>query len=446
MAKWAKVFRRWRLAWAVHVALALMLAAGVVLYGVYAGWVTDIVSGYGARVQQLELPSDLVVLAPEYGNLFTVPSFEVDRLADNWVAMASTGFVEAFRTTCLGPQGAQTLWGMGSLRQKSIAPDLWSAGEDALRRAVPLVEGRWPAEGEVIWPDNDRVDRPNLGDTVRLSVPAGEDGAMTQWQAQVVGFYQPNDLIMGPITRRADVARLTGAGIANTLFIWKKQGGGAASFPGAATMEEYLMRSAVSARGPFLPGNGSGEAWAPTSLGVPASQARALPFGYAVDTTLVTRSTPIDALTGDAEYRRLALTPAVMMLIVLLVVSVTTVTIALILGRAEELGVYKTFGARGASVRQAMTLEMLLTIALGAVVGLAALLVLMKMWQPLAGKGLPWARLAALWLPVFAILCTWAGHTAKVLFDSAEPRALLKKTAQYDWWGLVRIDPFRPER
>ncbi len=39
MGERAKVLRRWRLAWAVHLALALMLAAGVVLYGVYAGWV-----------------------------------------------------------------------------------------------------------------------------------------------------------------------------------------------------------------------------------------------------------------------------------------------------------------------------------------------------------------------------------------------------------------------
>ncbi|MHB0886860.1 MAG: hypothetical protein ACYC41_13370 [Bacillota bacterium] len=77
---------------------------------------------------------------------------------------------------------------------------------------------------------------------------------------------------------------------------------------------------------------------------------------------MVNKATPRDVLSADAEYRRLALTPAVMMLVVLLAVSVTTVTIALVLGRAEELGVYKTFGARGASVRRAMTLEMLLTI------------------------------------------------------------------------------------
>ncbi|MHB8928900.1 MAG: hypothetical protein ACYC9Q_14880 [Bacillota bacterium] len=446
MGEWAKVLRRWRLAWAVHLALALMLAAGVVLYGVYAGWVTDFASGYRAKVQDLVLPSDLAVLAPEYGDLFEVPSYEVDRLADNWVALASRAFAEAFRTTCLGPQGAQTLWGMGTLRIKSVAPDLWNAGQDAIRQALPLTAGRWPAEGEVVWPDNDRADRPDLGETVRLSVPAGEDGTLTQWEARVVGFYQPNDLIMGPIAQRADVARLTGARIANTLFIWKKQDGGTGYLPGRATLEEYIAASATSARGPFLPAKGSEQPWTSASPGVPASLGRALPFGFVVTTNLVTKSTPRDVLGTDAEYRRLALTPAVMMLVVLLVVSVTTVTIALVLGRTEELGVYKTFGGRGAGVRRAMTLEMLLTIAIGAVIGLAGLLIMMRMWPPLVGKGLPWARLAALWLPLFALLCTWAGHTAKVLYDSAEPRALLKKTAQYDWWGLVRIDPFHAER
>ncbi len=403
-------------------------------------------SGYRAKVQELTLPSDLVVLAPEYAYLFEVPSYEVDRLANNWVATASTGLAEAFRTTCLGPQGAQTLWGMGTLRQKSVAPELWDAGQDAMRRALPLTEGRWPADGEVVWPDNGRSGRPLLGDVVRLSIPVGEDGALAQWPARVVGLYKPNDLIAGPIASRADLAGLVKTRMANTLFIWKKHDGGTSYFPGAATMEEYIEASAPSARGPFLPGNGSGQTSPATSPGVPASLARALPFGYVVEMTLVTRSTPIEVLTRDAEHRRLALTPAVMMLIALLVVSVTTVTIALVLGRAEELGVYKTFGARGAMVRLAMTLEMLLTIVLGAIVGVAVLLILARVWPPLAGKGLPWARLAVLWLPVFAILCAWAGHTAKVLYDSAEPRALLKKTAQYDWWGLVRIDPFRVER
>lgn len=436
MVKAMRVLQRWRLSWAVHLALAGMLAAGLMLYGVYSSWSARAGAASELNAPALRIPGDMVVLAPEWSGVVAAPSLDLDAFTHDRLLQASAGeMVLATRTTALGPQGAVMIWGMNP--------------SAALQEALPVLDGRWPdGPGEVIWPQNERPNAPHPGQQVTLRLPRGLSGDMVQWRTTVVGTYQPDDVVRGPIVDRSDLTVLLGQQAANAIFLWQRPGvgtwvqtqyGGTSVYPleFAVVTRRDLPPMLKSTREPSLPLSPTD---GPRTGDVRALQGDPLPFGFVVGHNLLDSSTPLSILTADAMARRVALLPAVIMLLLLLLISVTTVTAALTLGRSEELGVYKTTGVQASVVQRQAMLEMLTTVMLGTVLGLVGLWLMVKYGGMGLHLNLPWVSLAEVWLPVVVVLGWWAGRAAGILYGTAETRSLLNRTASPDWWALIRFD------
>ena len=443
MAEMTRVWRRWRLSWAVHVALAGMLAAGLILYGVYAGWSARTGAASQLRAPALDLPGDMVVLAPDWSGWLAAPTFNLDQIITNRRVVYSTrAAVEAVRTTVLGPQGATTIWGFDFTRSGPI----WSDGVAALQEALPLLNGRWPAApGEVAWPANGLPNPPGLGQAVTLRVPRGLAGDMVTWTATVVGTYRPDDLVRGPIALQSAVEDLVGVRAINALFLWQlryiRQGPVVSSDQEAPPLSKAVLPMLVATREPSVPLPAGAS---PRSGDAVSLHGDPVPFGFMVREQAIQSTTGLSMLMADAMDRRLVLFPAVFMLMLLLLLSVTTVTVALTLGRSEELGVYKTTGVRAAVVQRQATLEMVTTVLLGTLLGVSGLAGLVRYGQEAVQLGLPWASLLEVWLPIMVLLSWWAGRAAGILYGTAETRSLLNRTANFDWWALLRFDLTQP--
>ena len=440
MAEMMLVLQRWRLSWAVHLALAGMLAAGLMLYGVYSSWSARAGAASELRAPVLHLPGDMAVLAPEWSGVLTTPSFDLDAFTRDALIQASARvMVPALRTLALGPQGAVTVWGMDPSAE--------------MQEALPLLNGRWPVgPGEVIWPQNGLPNAPQLGQQVALRLPRDLGGDMVEWRATVVGTYRPDDLVQGPVAGRSHLASLLGRQAANALFLWQRPSVGTAFLTSSGMSSVVALDEAVvtrwnlapilkSTREPSLPLSPGANPRTGTTL---ALRGDPLPFGILVSHKVLVSSTPSALLTADAMARRVALFPSVLMLLLLLLASVTTVTAALTLGRSEELGVYKTTGVRASVVQRQAMLEMLTTVLLGTVLGLAGLWLVVKYSSVALHLDLPWVALAEVWLPVVAALGWWAGRAAGILYNTAETRSLLNRTAKFDWWALLRFDLTQP--
>ncbi len=436
MVRAMRIVQRWRLSWAVHLALAGMLAAGLMLYGVYSSWSARAGAASELSAPVLRIPGDMAVLAPEWSGALTTPSLDLDAFTNDRLIQASAGaMVPAIRTIALGPQGAITVWGVNPSAE--------------MQEALPLLDGRWiSGPGEVVWPDNGLPNAPRPGQQVTLRLPRGLSGDMAAWQAMVVGTYRPDDVVQGPIAERSVIAGLLGRQAANAIFLWQRPGVGTVIETSSGPSTILTLDVAVvkrldqppvlqSTREPSLPLSTGAS---PRTGDVMALRGDLLPFGFIVSHTVLVPSTPSSLLSADAMARRVALFPAVMMLLVLLLVSVTTVTAALTLGRSEELGVYKTTGVRASVVQRQAMLEMLMTVFLGTVLGLAGLWLMVKYSGMGLHLNLPWASLAEVWLPVVVVLGWWAGRAAGILYSAAETRSLLNRTASLDWWALLRFD------
>lgn len=217
MVRAMRILQRWRLSWAVHLALAGMLAAGLMLYGVYSSWSARAGAASELSAPVLRMPGDMAVLAPEWSGVLTTPSFDLDAFTNDRLIQASArAMVPATRTTALGPQGAVTVWGMNPSAE--------------MQEALPLLDGRWPAgSGEIIWPKNELPNAPHPGQQITLRLPRDLSGDMVAWQATVVGTYQPDDVVQGPIAERSDLAGLLGRQAANAIFLWQRSPTGIAS-------------------------------------------------------------------------------------------------------------------------------------------------------------------------------------------------------------------------
>lgn len=440
MADIARVFRRWRLAWAVHAALAGMLAVGLMLYGVYSGWSARAGAAAQLSAPVLHIPGDMAVLAPEWSATVATPSFDLSALMrDPWIQASASSMVPAIRNPALGPQGALTIWGVDP------APEL--------QEALPLVNGHWPAgPGEVIWPHNGLPGMPQPGQEITLRLPVDLSGDMVEWHVTVVGTYRPDDLVRGPIVGRSDLASHLGRQAANTIFLWQRPSVGTALQTSVGKYSVLTLNKAVvtrptltpilqSTREPSLPMSPGAGPHTGASLTL---QGDLLPFGMLVSDQVLDSSTPTALLTADAMGRRLVLFPAVLMLMLLLLVSVTTVTVALTLERSEELGVYKTTGVGAKVVQRQATLEMLATVLLGTGLGVAGLWLLVRYGNAAVHLELPWMSLAEVWGPVAVVLGWWAGRAAGIMYSTADTRSLLNQTARFDGWALLRFDLTKP--
>ncbi|MHB0886419.1 MAG: hypothetical protein ACYC41_11120 [Bacillota bacterium] len=436
MVKAMRVLQRWRLSWAVHLALAGMLAAGLMLYGVYSSWSARAGAASELIAPVLRMPGDMAVLAPEWSGALAAPALDLDALTRDALIQASArAMVPVIRTTALGPHGAVTVWGMNPSAD--------------MQEALPLLDGRWLAgPGEVVWPDSALPNAPRPGQQVTLRLPRDLSGDMVQWQATVVGTYKPDDVVRGPIVERSELAGLLGRQAANGIFLWQRSPTGMAFLTSSGMSSVVELDVAVvkrldlqpvlqSTREPSLPPSAT---TGPRTGDVMALRGDLLPFGFLVGHTVLLSSTPSSLLTADAMARRMALFPAVMMLLLLLLVSVTTVTAALTVGRSEELGVYKTTGVQASVVQHQAMLEMITTVMLGTVLGLGGLWLMVKYGGMGLHLNLPWASLAKVWLPVVVVLGWWAGRAAGILYGTAETRSLLNRTASPDWWALIRFD------
>jgi len=435
-----QVFRRWRLAWAVHAALAGMLAAGLLLYGVYSGWSARAGAASQLNAPVLHIPADMAVLAPEWSGTLATPSFDLSALTrDPWIQASASTIVLAVRNPALGPQGAVTIWGMDP------APEL--------QQALPLVNGHWPAgPNEVVWPQSGLPGAPQPGQEITLRLPRDLSGDMVEWRVTVVGTYRPDDLVRGPIASRSELASHLGRQAANTIFLWQRPGVGTVFQTPVGRYTVLTLNKAVVTRptlSPILqstrePSLSLGPGAGPRTGASLALHGDLLPFGMLVSDQVLESSTPTALLTADAMGRRLVLFPAVLMLLLLLVVSVTTVTVALTLGRSEELGVYKTTGVGATVVQRQAMLEMLATVLLGTGLGLAGLWLVVRYGNAAVHLELPWISLAEVWVPVAVVLSWWAGRAAGIMYSAADIRSLLHQTATFDWWVLLRFDLTKP--
>ena len=113
MASVGRILRGWRRRWALHVAAAGLLAAALCLFGIYASWSVQTGSTLTGQAPPLQLPADMVVLAPDWSYALAAPTFDLGLLAsDSKVEASASAQTLGVRTRVLGPQGAQTLWGL----------------------------------------------------------------------------------------------------------------------------------------------------------------------------------------------------------------------------------------------------------------------------------------------------------------------------------------------
>lgn len=414
----------WRSGLRVDIFLIIILAAGLCLYTVYRTWAAGVGGGAGTAASESALPADAAILEPAWMTSLADPTLRPLQVARAPLTTAASGYGR--RQGAAVPVVARS---EGALRVPVLSPwgtvEAW--GLDDSRGWLPLSRGsRWRGSGDLLvpaaWITGGRT---AVGRAVRLTFLPPYGGPARSLDLRVSGsFPDSGGFFAGPVLDFAAVSRLSGYLQSNVAFVWQTHQ--SIRF-GRGYVETVHLEPAL--RGAL-----------PHGALVPKTPAGNFTYLFPVQMQLLTPATTQERLGRLLSGAIGGVGPAVLLMFLSLFIAVTVGQVVRALDQRERLGIYKATGIARGEVFWLNTLSIGWDVLLAT--ALAALALIAGAGPVHRGLGVT-LRVdgfeVATWVVFGAFLARWGGRIAASLFDSGDAVPLLRKTAAFDWWSLIRF-------
>jgi hypothetical protein len=399
----------WRASLRIDLFLIVVLAAGVILYGVYRSWSAGQATLGDTVVQPVQIGSDAVVVGPLWMAGLSRPTYRPAAIAAEAERSGLAHAAQtALRATVESPWGEVQAWGFASL-------DGWTA-------VVTTPGTSWRGQGDLLVPAAWLSDgRARIGQTVALAYLDPASGARRTLSLPVTGAFTGSEsVVAGPVLDYAALAHLTGAAGPDAVFLWA--GPSYASLDGT-TFAAALQPLLPSAREPVMANDGF------------------LPFVLDVRPAVLARSSATTLVQTGISASGQDLGVAVLIMFFGLFVASSVAQVIRALDQQERLGIYKAVGLEPGHVLWLNTCSVGFDVVLATAVGIGVLAAAAGSLQRLLGVPLnPGGQAIALWVLFGLALSRWGGRVAATLFEQADVMALLRRRANaFDWWALIRF-------